>query len=149
MGLGAFDKTNHMFSWQTFSPLARTCIANAGIVDEALQRILSAASPPPDQTDEIGRPLLNCWRSSCHPDLANYKRIMQIRRSLAAEEGYSKYTTYTDHILGFVDQMAESDDLFIVLIVTEGGSFEFLYAPSTQKIMVSEVSQLPAEKPEK
>jgi hypothetical protein len=129
-----------MFRWNEFTELARECASAFCANDERLTLILAASAPLSERTDDIGKPLPESVSINEHPDPANFKRALGIRRDIAKGKGQSHYVAYSDSVLSFLNGIPQNDPLFVVLIATAGRTYEFLYTPITRAMKVSEVA---------
>jgi hypothetical protein len=123
-----------MFSWSDFSAAA---IVTGGLAaeDRELRSILSQPHPPAVVTNDIGQPSPGSVVICQHTDIPNYKRMIGIRRQIAAEKHYRNYVSYADSVLGFLDSTPGLATLFVVVIATDSNLYEFLFSPETRRIL--------------
>jgi len=131
-----------MFSWLEFSTVARECADALCRHDHRLAAILSAPQPIGEQTDEIGKPLPESVGVHQHPDVANFKRVISVRRATAEETAQPDYVAYANRTLAFLNTLGAGDDLYLVQVTTNLGSYEFLFCPRRGIAAVSDVTGL-------
>ena len=131
-----------MFSWTEFTTAARDCGAALVARDERLAAILSAAEAIAENIDDIGTPFPDSVGIHKHPDQANLKRILEVRKSLATEEGNEPYVTYANCVVNVLDGLVETDELYLIQIATHCGRYEFCFCPQRPIALASDVSKL-------
>jgi hypothetical protein len=131
-----------MFNWQQFTPLARLSVASANIQDDDLNAILTGSEPPPSNSDKVGRPAHNCARVSHHPDVANLKRVIAVRRSLAVDDENVSYIRYADQVLHFIDEISNSDPLYLISIATSSNFYQFFYNSKNERVICMPVGHI-------
>ena len=145
MGLSVFlNERKSMFSWLNFCQVAISLLQEDSRGDSRLLGMLSSPTCPAKNVDEVGRPLPNSSIIREHPDPANLRRVFGLRRDLAKETGYLDYVDYANSFLAFLDDnspFTATNPLFFVVIRTDCGSYEYLYAPALGKAVVAATSK--------
>src|ERR1043166_2579948 len=128
--------------WQHFSVKLRELPNCKNLNDQELQSMLLRATPPPENTDEIGTPLPGSSLISEHPDLPNYKRIEAIRYKIALDDGDTLGAAYSSRVLAFLRSHPDDSPLFFVNLSTQLECYQTLYFPSSDSLLFSRVRYL-------
>lgn len=125
-----------MFSWNEFSTAA-LAMEGLGTNDAELRSILRQPHPPAEATNEFGQPICGSAVIRQHPDVPNYKRIIQVRKQIAVEKNDQEYVSYADQIQTFLNSVQGPFVLFVVVIATGANLYEFLFLPETRRILAA------------
>ena len=129
-----------MFNWKEFAACSRQSASAFCAADKHLAATLAAPEPLARRTDKVGKPLPESVSINEHPDVPNFRRALSIRRELA--RGNDPYIAYAETAIRFLDTLGPNDPLYVVLVATTSGVYEFLYESTNQRASVSEVSRL-------
>lgn len=128
-----------MFVWNDFRSLALVAAAPLCKNDSDLAKLLAANSPAKEQTDDIGRPIPESVGIHQMTDPENFKRALRIRRDLAQNDRNSRYVSYADSLLRFLEAIVAGTAFFTVLIATKNATYQFLFAPKLKKMLAEKV----------
>lgn len=109
--------------------------------DREFAALVGKGRPPLSRTDDLGVPLPGCAVVTKHPDPANLRRIVEVRKQLATDHGDPDYETYAEGLLTFLDSLPDSCDLWVGAIRTQKQSYELFLERKTMKFICSPVSK--------
>ena len=128
-----------MFIWKEFSKQAQVLAKQRYSDDARLAEIISASDPIPEKMDDIGKPLAESVGIHQQGNIENYKRILTVRREIALKSESKDYVDYVDKVQRFISELTPEGSLYIVLIATRLGVYEFLYMPEKQESVVTKI----------
>jgi hypothetical protein len=130
------------FDWLEFCRLVRHLPEVVSCDDEGLHRMLVQPVPPSRHTDDIGRPLPGSSLITEHPDLPNYRRVMDIRYRGCVDEDDKVGVRYFGQVVGFLESRSQSSRLQIVCLSTERECYEILYFADEAAVLLCPVRHL-------
>src|SRR5438128_181921 len=131
-----------IFVWSEFTSAARQPASSLCNEDDQLSSLLAGSAPPEKGKDHTGKPLPGSVSIDEHPDRGNFKRALAIRDETARRHGQSHYVAYSGSVLTFLDSLSPAEPLYVVVVATLRGVYEFLYAPQSQSVTVHEVGSM-------
>ena len=133
------------FSWTRFRRHAAKVVQAWQSQDVDLASILARPRPPNKSVDEYGRPLPDSVLANEHPDPSNFERVLRVRSELARDERNEAYAAYASRLLVFFRKygpFSDANPLFVVQIATRKDEYEFLFSPSSGRIVGSKVRNI-------
>lgn len=126
-----------MFSWPLFAKVALASNSELIAVDSRLAAMLLFNAPGAEQVDEVGRPLPNSVLIREHPDVFNFRRVIDIRLELARNNSDDNYVAYAEGVKEFLNSERGSADLYVILIATDMHVYEILYFSNCDSVLIS------------
>ena len=126
-----------VFQWSDFQRAALVALSNTYISDHRLLQIINLPSPLPPKVDALGVPLAESVSVTRHPNATDYRRVILTRLNNADLVKEASYRSYAGRVVVFLEDIDESESLFIINVCTGSGLYEFLYRIVKQSICVS------------
>ena len=123
------------FNWIDFTRVVKKEIKEHFPEDQHLEFIVAAPEPLAEKVDVMGKPLADSVLIRQQKDVANYKRIMEVRHNHSGSINETEYQDYSAKVLQFIDIIG-LDDLYIVSIATNSGIYETLFCPQKMSVLV-------------